>query len=104
MGHYKLLETLSKVLAKPQAADISWQTTKQTIAPYEEKMDRDLSSAVQTEVARLRDMISTTKAFFPNRIVNFYVYEIAIEQAEKAVREGDAAKLVRILPELQKMG
>lgn len=66
-------------------------------------MVQDISSAVQSEVARLRDMISTTKALLPNGNVNFIMYEMAINRAEKAVREGDATALVRMLPELQEM-
>lgn len=68
----------------------------------EKKMEQDIISTVQAEVARLRDMISTTKAL-TNGNVNFIMYEMVIEQAEKAVREGDAVALVRMLPELQKM-
>ena len=63
----------------------------------------DIITEVQAEVTRLRDMISTTKAYFPNRNMNFVIYEFAISEAESAIREQDAVALIRILPELQKM-
>lgn len=63
----------------------------------------DISSEVQKEVSRLRDMITTTKTLMPNSQINFIVYEIAIHRAEKAVREQDAVTLCRILPELREM-
>lgn len=61
----------------------------------------DISSAVQTEVARIREMIATTKALIPNGRGNFIFYEMAINEAEKAIREQDTVTLIRILPELQ---
>ena len=67
------------------------------------KMSEDISSAVQAEVARLRDMISATKALLPDGKVNFIAYEMAIQQAERAVREQDATSLCRFLPELRSM-
>jgi len=63
----------------------------------------DISQEVQKEVARIRDTISTTKALLPNGQGNFAIYEIMIAKAEKAVREQDAATLVRLLPELREM-
>jgi DNA-directed RNA polymerase specialized sigma54-like protein len=63
----------------------------------------DISQEVQKEVARIRDTISTIKALLPNGRGSFTVYEIMIAQAEKAVREQDAAALVRLLPELREM-
>ena len=63
----------------------------------------DISSEVQKEVARLRDTIATTKALIPNSRANFIFYDTVIEEAEKAIREQDAAALVRILPVIQGM-
>ena len=63
----------------------------------------DISQEVQKEVARIRDMISTTKALLPNGRGNFVIYEMMLSQAEKAVREQDATALIRLLPELRKM-
>lgn len=63
----------------------------------------DTSTAVQKEVARLRDMITTTKALIPGGNVNFIFYEIVIEEAERAIREQDAVDLVKILPQLREM-
>lgn len=63
----------------------------------------DISTEVQKEVARIRDMISTTKALLPNGQGNFAIYEFILNRAEKAVREQDAAELVRVLPELREM-
>jgi hypothetical protein len=63
----------------------------------------DLSQEVQKEVARIRDMISETKALFPAGNVNFVMYEVAISEAERAVREQDTAALVSVLPELREM-
>ena len=61
----------------------------------------DIITEVQKEVSRIRDMISTTKALLPNGQANFVVYEMMLEQAEKAIREQDAVMLVRLLPELR---
>ena len=66
-------------------------------------MGTDLILAVQEEVARLRDMISTAKALLPTSNVNFIAYEIAIGLAEKAIREHDTVSLIRMLPDLQTM-
>ena len=63
----------------------------------------DLITAVQEEVARLREMIATVKALAPNGRVNFFFYDMAIKEAERAIREQDAIALVRILPELKEM-
>ena len=63
----------------------------------------DISSEVQKEVARIREMISETKALLPNGNVNFIIYEMTIAEAERAVREQDAVALVKMLPELQGM-
>ena len=62
-----------------------------------------LPEEVQKEVARLRNMITETKELLPNNQANFIFYDIAIAEAERAVREQDVVALVRILPELQKM-
>ena len=63
----------------------------------------DISSEVQKEVARIREMIATTRALMPDRQVNFIFYDMVIEKAERAVREQDAVTLCRILPELREM-
>ena len=63
----------------------------------------DISSAVQKEVARLRETIATTKALLPNSRANFIFYDMAITEAERAVREQDTVALVKILPGLQSM-
>jgi hypothetical protein len=63
----------------------------------------DISSAVQKEVARLRDMIATTNALIPNGSASFIFYEMAIAEAERAVREQDAVALIKILSELRDM-
>lgn len=63
----------------------------------------DISSAVQNEVKRIRDMIAETKALLPNGNVNFAFYELTLSEADKAVREQDVVALVRLLPVLQKM-
>jgi hypothetical protein len=58
---------------------------------------------VQKEIARIREMIATTRALMPDRQVNFIFYDMVIEKAERAVREQDAVTLCRILPELREM-
>ncbi len=63
----------------------------------------DISQEVQKEIARIRDMVTTSKALLPNANVNFAVYEAMIAEAEKAVREQDITALVKILPKLQEM-
>lgn len=63
----------------------------------------DISSEVQIEVARLRETIATTKALIPNGRANFIFYDLAIAEAERAVREQDTVALCRILPELREM-
>lgn len=63
----------------------------------------DISSEVQKEVARIREMIAETKALLPNGTANFIIYEMTIAEAERAVREQDAAALVKMLPELRGM-
>jgi len=63
----------------------------------------DISSEVQKEVARIREMIAITRALMPDRQVNFIFYDMVIETAERAVREQDAVTLCRILPELREM-
>ena len=63
----------------------------------------DISSEVQKEVARIREMIAITRALMPDRQVNFIFYDMVIEKAERAVREQDAVTLCRILPELREM-
>jgi len=63
----------------------------------------DISSEAQKEVARIRDMISTTKALLPNGNVSWAVYETVLEAAEKAIREQDGVVLVQILLELKEM-
>lgn len=63
----------------------------------------DLSSEVQKEVARLRETIATTKALLPDGRVNWFFYETAIAEAERAVREQDTVALVRIRAVLREM-
>lgn len=63
----------------------------------------DISSAVQGEVKRIREIISTTKALLPNGRVNFFFYDLTLAEAERAIREQDVVALCRILPELQEM-
>ena len=62
-----------------------------------------LSQEVQNEVLRIRDEIATTKALLPKGRANFVLYEMTLDEAERAVREQDAVALVRILPELHGM-
>lgn len=64
---------------------------------------KDLPSAIQAEVARLRKMIAQTKALIPGAAVSWVMYERVIDEAERAVREQDAAAMVRILPKIQAM-
>ena len=63
----------------------------------------DISSEVQKEVARLRETIATTKALLPDGKINWFFYDVAISEAERAVREQDTVALLRILPELKEM-
>lgn len=63
----------------------------------------DISSEAQKEVARLREMIATTKILLPHGNVNFFFYEVVIEEAERAIREQDAVALCRILPDIRGM-
>jgi hypothetical protein len=63
----------------------------------------DILTETQKEVARLRDMISTTKALLPNGKGIFVIYEVMIDKAEKAIREHDTTELVKLLPELKEM-
>lgn len=63
----------------------------------------NISEAVQKEVARIRGTLAETKMLFPNRSVNFIIYEMVLAQADKAVREQDAAILVKLLPQLKEM-
>lgn len=66
-------------------------------------MSQDISSAVQNEVCRIREMITDTKSLFPTRNINFSFYEMILREADRAVREQDIVALVKILPELQGM-
>jgi hypothetical protein len=63
----------------------------------------DLITEVQKQVARLRNMITETKTLFPNSNINFIMYEIYINEAERAIREQDTVVLIRILQELKEM-
>lgn len=63
----------------------------------------DIIQEVQEEVARIRDMISTSKALLPNANVNYAIYEMMIAEAERAVREQDTTALVKLLSELREM-
>lgn len=63
----------------------------------------DISSQVQKEVARLRETITVTKTLLPDARANFFFYDIAIDAAEKAIREQDAVALLRLLPALREM-
>jgi hypothetical protein len=63
----------------------------------------DLISEVQKEVARIREMITVTKEFFPNGNMNFFIYEEVLRRAEMAVMEQDTVSLIQILPELRRM-
>lgn len=63
----------------------------------------DLIEATQIEVARLRDMIATTKALFPKANVNFTFYEVVIKEADLAIREQDATTLCKMLPAMKEM-
>jgi len=64
-------------------------------------MAQDISTEVQKEVARLRDMIATSQKMLPNSNVSFIFYYLAIVEAERAVREQDAVALIKILPVLR---
>jgi len=66
-------------------------------------MPEDILTQTQSEVVRIRDMISTTKVLLPDGNVNFGFYELALNQAEKAIREHDTVLLIRILRELKGM-
>lgn len=63
----------------------------------------DIGKELQKEVARINDMISTTKALLPNGNVNFAICEMVIERAEEAIREQDVIAMVRLLPQLKKI-
>jgi len=63
----------------------------------------DISSEVQKQVARIREMIAATTAIMPGVRSSFMVYDVAIAMAEKAVREQDEATLCGILPILREM-
>jgi len=64
----------------------------------------DIIEATQVEMARIRDTISTTKALLPDRNVNFICYEMMINEAEKAIREQDTVKLIKLYQELKNIG
>ena len=67
-------------------------------------MTKDLPTLVQEEVARLRGTIAETKALFPGgNQVNFFFYNMAIAEAERAVREQDVVAMVNMLSELREM-
>ena len=66
-------------------------------------MSDDISTAVQREVTRIRNMITETKALLPNGNANFIIYEITLAEADRAIREQDVVALVRLLPVLQLM-
>jgi len=63
----------------------------------------DIAQEVQEQVARIREMMTETTVMFPNRNINFSIYNIILNRAEKAIREQDAVSLVKLLPELQGM-
>ena len=65
--------------------------------------EKDLSSQVQIEVARLRDTISAINALLPNSKHSFIFYDLVIASAKKAIRDQDAVALCRLLPELRSM-
>ena len=49
----------------------------------------DLISEVQKEVARIREMITVTKEFFPNGNMNFSIYEDVLRATNgKHIRAG----------------
>ena len=43
-------------------------------------MSQDISSAVQNEVCRIREMITDTKSLFPTRNINFSFYEMILRE------------------------
>jgi len=63
----------------------------------------NVAEEVQNEVRRIREMIAETKALLPNANANFAFYEIALSEADRAVREQDASALVKVLPVLRDM-
>lgn len=63
----------------------------------------NLPEEIQSHVARLRDTIATTKALLPNNQASFVFYELAIREAERAIREQDTTAMVRLLPQLREM-
>ena len=64
---------------------------------------KDVSSAVQAEVTRVREMIAETKVLLPKGNVNFAFMEMTLDEADRAVREQDTTALVRLLPELKEI-
>ena len=58
--------------------------------------------AVQKETIRIREMISETKALLPHIKGNFVLYEMLLQQADKAILEQDTVALIKLLPELKK--
>jgi len=73
------------------------------ISIFKERKLKDVSSAVQAEVTRVREMIAETKVLLPKGNVNFAFMEMTLDEADRAVREQDTTALVRLLPELKEI-
>ena len=69
----------------------------------ERVLSKSISSMVQIEVARIREMITITQTLLPNDNVNFMMYEMTLDAADRAVREQDVVALIKLLPELHGM-
>jgi hypothetical protein len=67
------------------------------------EMQAEMAKAIQHEVVRLRETIAETKRLLPDANTNWFFYDTMIALSERAVREQDAAAMLRILPELQEM-
>jgi hypothetical protein len=66
--------------------------------------DISLPEAIQNEVARLRKTMADVDGDSSRgNPVSWVFYKLAIDAAEKAVREGDAFAQVLLLPQLKEM-
>ena len=93
-------ELAKKLLADDNPPAFNGSEVRQ---PTEDTMSKDLPSEIQKEVARLRETVAITKALLPNYKANFVFYDLAIAEAERAVREQDTVTMVTILPRLREM-
>lgn len=100
----KMMEKLEEIRCVVIDVETAVEKRLEAKKPGGNKMEQDISSAVQSEISRIREMITTTKELLPNVRINFgFFYEMILAEAERAVREQDAVALVKILPELRDM-